>query len=74
MDRLTASRSYKYNALKEIIRHGEPTVNNIKVQLCDRGHCPSGQCSLNPTEDKLSCGHVLAVNILAAKVNKLFNY
>jgi hypothetical protein len=74
VDRLKDRRSYKYNALKEIIRHGEPTLNDIHKQLCVRGNCPAGVCQLSATDDQTSCGHVIAVHILSAKVNGLFNY
>jgi len=63
---------YLHQALKVMVKHDIPTLDNVHHQLCMRGNCPAGQCNF-PQGFRFGkeCGHVLAVkdlitNMLAA--------
>jgi hypothetical protein len=63
-----ARPSYIKAACKCLLEYDEPTVTDIKREMCYNGFCPRERCEFTEgRKNGESCGHVIAVKLLATK-------
>ena len=63
-----ARPSYVRAALRVLYEYDEPTLAEIKREMCYRGFCPRAQCeNIGGKKQGEDCGHVLATRLLALK-------
>jgi hypothetical protein len=63
-----ARPSYIRATCKCILEYEEPTISEIKREMCYNGYCPRSICEFaEGKKNGESCGHVIAVKILATK-------
>ena len=74
LDRNKMRRTYKNNALRVLLRHPEPSLDDVKRQVCYRGNCPVGECR-NPEgfKNNCDCGHVLNIKHIIDTANEYFD-
>jgi hypothetical protein len=64
-------QNYRKATLKTLMSHENPTLRDVRIEMCDTPFCPEGKCPLEGDLSKMGCGHILAVSVLAARVNNV---
>jgi hypothetical protein len=64
--------SYARAAIRCLGEYDEPTLHDIKDEMCYNNYCPRNECEFpKGKECGEQCGHVLAVRLLALKARHI---
>ncbi len=65
---------YRFNALRLLFKHDNPSLDSVHRMVCMRDHCPVGQCQFPGGFRKgRDCGHVLSIKRLIDKITEVCN-
>ena len=61
-------REYRKQVLGVLMNHVDPSMSDVRLELCHNGLCPEKKCPFVGDDVDDSCGHIILTNILTNKV------